>query len=88
MALSRALAAAALIVGLAGCAQGRDPTAGHGVTQERPRAPVATLGPDDGVPFVPPSGHASAKTAAGGVPAAGPADEATEPRGMQQPARR
>lgn len=51
MAFNRVLAAAWLAAVLAGCAQGRDPAGARASAQEAPRAPVATLGPDDGLPF-------------------------------------
>ncbi|KGM53347.1 hypothetical protein N800_07860 [Lysobacter daejeonensis GH1-9] len=51
MALYKVLAAAWLAVWLAGCAQGRNPAGGHADAREARSAPVATLGPDDGLPF-------------------------------------
>lgn len=80
-----ALVVAALVVGLASCAQGRAPSAGHGLAQEPPSAPVQTLGPDDGVPFV--------RGQAGGQPPVevsrtGEADARPVSPGKPQPVRR
>ncbi|TWI10270.1 hypothetical protein [Aerolutibacter ruishenii] len=80
MALIHALATAALAVALTGCAQDRAPPAG--VAQEPPRAPAATLGPDDGMPFATPSGHK------GAGPATDPSQESKDPHGVPRPARR
>lgn len=51
MVFYKLLAAAWLAAGLAGCAQGRDPAGGRTDAREARRTPVATLGPDDGLPF-------------------------------------
>lgn len=51
MAFNKVLAAAWLAAWLAGCAQGRETTGAHAEAREARRAPVATLGPDDGLPF-------------------------------------
>lgn len=88
MAPSNALAVAALVIGLASCAQGRDPTTSHALAQEPPGAPVPTLGPDDGVPFLPSSAHAGREAQAGAVPAGGTVEESAVPAGTRQPARR
>lgn len=91
MAFNRLLAAAWLAVGLAGCAQGRDPAGRHGSAQEAPRAPVATLGPDDGLPFTTTPGKAEEHAPPpnpGFQPPAAKAANAADGPGTVQPAHR
>lgn len=48
LALSLALSLAVLV---AGCAEGPDVPGARAAAAERPRTPVPTLGPDDGLPY-------------------------------------
>ena len=91
MAFNKVLAAAWLAAGLAGCAQGRDPAGGHASGQEVPRAPVATLGPDDGLPFTTTPGKGEEQAPAanpGSLPPTGKAANAVDDPGTVQPAGR
>lgn len=85
MAWSKALAAVCLIVWLAGCAQGRDSAAARSAAHEPPRAPVPTLGPDDGVPFPNPATKAARTAPARPASAAG---DSTDGAVTQHPAER
>lgn len=79
-----AVLAIGLVIGLAACAQGHAPVA----AQEPPHAPVATLGPDDGMPFVPSSGHPGPKAPVGRAPAIEPVEATTGPPEPRETARR
>lgn len=91
MAFNKVLAAACLAAGLAGCAQGRDPAGGRASAQETPQAPVATLGPDDGLPFATTPGKAEEHAPPpnpGFQPPAAKAANAADGPGTVQPAHR
>lgn len=79
-----AVLAIGLVIGLAGCAQGHAPVA----APEPPHAPVATLGPDDGMPFVPSSAHPGAKATAGRAPAIEPVEATAGSTEARETARR
>lgn len=91
MAFNKVLAAAWLAAVLAGCAQGRDPAGGRASAQEAPRAPVATLGPDDGLPFTTTPGKAGERAPAaqpGSPPSDAKAANVDDDAGAARPAGR